>query len=203
MRKAKATRDRVLDAALKVFAERGFRGATTREIAAAAKVNEVTLFRHFKSKGALFSAALSERSPLIEVQHEVSLDLSEDIDEVLAGNMRTVLRILRANKHLFMVIFGDAWRQPKVRSLAAAVVTRRGIEFIASFLKRQMDDGRLRKMDPEVAARALMGMVQAYFLTNDILEDRRVDQAEDDRMVRGFVKIYLDGMRLESGGRER
>jgi AcrR family transcriptional regulator len=50
-------REKLLDAAMRVFAESGFRGATTRRIAEAAGVNEVTLFRHFKSKSALISEA--------------------------------------------------------------------------------------------------------------------------------------------------
>ena len=50
-------REKLLEAAMRVFAESGFRGATTRRIAEAAGVNEVTLFRHFKSKSALISEA--------------------------------------------------------------------------------------------------------------------------------------------------
>jgi len=55
------TRDHLLDAAAKVFAEHGFRGATTRLIAAAAAVNEVTLFRLFGSKDALLGEAIRTR----------------------------------------------------------------------------------------------------------------------------------------------
>lgn len=51
-------RDALLKAAIKVFAETGSRGATTRRIAQEADVNEVTLFRHFKSKDELLDAAL-------------------------------------------------------------------------------------------------------------------------------------------------
>ena len=47
------SRQKLLEAAMRVFAESGFRGATTRRIAEAAGVNEVTLFRQFKSKAAL------------------------------------------------------------------------------------------------------------------------------------------------------
>ncbi len=53
-------RDQILDAAARVYAEHGFRGATTRRIADAAGVNEVTLFRTFGSKSALIEAALRE-----------------------------------------------------------------------------------------------------------------------------------------------
>src|ERR1700719_3643853 len=53
-----ATRDRLLDAAAETFARDGIRGATTREIARKADLNEVTLFRHFKSKEQLLRAVL-------------------------------------------------------------------------------------------------------------------------------------------------
>ena len=51
------SRQKLLEAAMRVFAESGFRGATTRRIAEAAGVNEVTLFRQFKSKTALINEA--------------------------------------------------------------------------------------------------------------------------------------------------
>jgi AcrR family transcriptional regulator len=51
-------REALLEAAIKVYGEAGMRGATTRLIAEAANVNEVTLFRHFRTKGELMEAAL-------------------------------------------------------------------------------------------------------------------------------------------------
>jgi AcrR family transcriptional regulator len=52
---SRPTRERILDAGLRTFAEKGFTGATTKEISMKAGVNEVTLFRHFGSKEALFA----------------------------------------------------------------------------------------------------------------------------------------------------
>ena len=52
-------RDRILEAAKRVYAQHGFRGATTRLIAIEADVNEVTLFRTFGSKAALFEALMA------------------------------------------------------------------------------------------------------------------------------------------------
>jgi AcrR family transcriptional regulator len=54
------SRERILDAAARVYAKHGFRGATTRLIAAEADVNEITLFRTFGSKGALLEAVLEQ-----------------------------------------------------------------------------------------------------------------------------------------------
>ena len=49
---------KLLDAAARVYAETGFRGATTRRIAKEAGVNEITLFRHFGSKARLLHEAI-------------------------------------------------------------------------------------------------------------------------------------------------
>lgn len=59
------TKQQLIDAALRVYAEGGFRGATTRRIAEEAGVNEVTLFRLFGSKGALIEEALRSRATLV------------------------------------------------------------------------------------------------------------------------------------------
>lgn len=55
-----STRQRLLDAAARVFARDGLAGATTRSIAQEAGVNEVTLFRHFQSKERLMAAVVGE-----------------------------------------------------------------------------------------------------------------------------------------------
>ena len=52
------TREIILDAAARVYAQHGFRGSTTRRIADAAAVNEVTIFRYFGSKAALLQEAV-------------------------------------------------------------------------------------------------------------------------------------------------
>jgi AcrR family transcriptional regulator len=196
-------RERVLDAALQVFAEKGFSAATTRDIAKAADVNEVTLFRHFETKGALFAAVLSERSPLVEISKTVSFDIEGRIEDVVVGSVKTVLKVLRSNRHLFMVLIGDAWRQPNVRPVVGEQTFRRGLDFLMDFMEAQMDAGRLRRMDPEVPARALMGMVQSYFINNDLLEGRRPDAAKEEKLIRGFVSVFLDGARAEVGGGSR
>ena len=56
------TKQQLLDAAVRVYAEGGFRGATTRRIAEEAGVNEVTLFRLFGSKAALIDEAIRCRA---------------------------------------------------------------------------------------------------------------------------------------------
>ena len=195
-----STRDRILDAALQTFANQGFKGATTKEMARRAKVNEVTIFRLFKSKKALFAAVVTERSPVIPIVQSVSMEPRTSLEEMLRGNVRTVLSTLRKNKDLYMVMVGDAWRQPKLRSVAYEASVKRGITLVATMLQGLMDAGRVRRMDPEIAARALMGTVQFYFLTTDLMGDGAPKPEEEDRVIRGLVSIFLDGMKPGQGG---
>lgn len=60
-RSAGATRAQLLDAATKVFAERGYRAATVDEIVAEARLSKGTFYWHFPSKDDLFAALLDER----------------------------------------------------------------------------------------------------------------------------------------------
>jgi len=77
------TRNRILTAARTVFARAGFRGATTQEIAREAKVNEVTLFRHFKNKNLLYSAVIGR---CVDAQKEIlgqAIQSDARLEEVL------------------------------------------------------------------------------------------------------------------------
>ena len=69
-------REALIDAAIRVFSEAGLRGATTRRIAQEADVNEVTLFRHFKSKDDLITAALEQFATLAQVHPDIRQNLA-------------------------------------------------------------------------------------------------------------------------------
>ncbi|MBN1677438.1 MAG: TetR/AcrR family transcriptional regulator [Candidatus Thermoplasmatota archaeon] len=196
-RPAKPTRERILDAALECFAENGFSGSSTKEIARRAKVNEVTVFRLFKSKRALFLAVLGERSPVLSIKDRVGLEATGPLEDLLANNIRTVLGMLRSNRQIYFVVMADAWRQPKMRNIAYEEIVKKGIEFVALFMKGLMDAGKIRRMDPEVAARGLMGAVQFYFLTTEILGGGTPRPDEEERFIRGFVSIFMNGMKAE------
>lgn len=198
--KKKRARERILDSALVEFGRNGYSGATTRGIAAKAEVNEITVFRNFGSKKELFKSVLQERFPLEEIKRTVQTDVKMPIDELLSNNMKGVLKVLRNNKHMLMVIFSDVWKFPEMRKALYEIGFRRGIEFLSELMEAQMNAGRIRKMDPHIAARSIMGMIQGYFMINDILGGSEYDEKQEDRFIQGFVSIYLDGARGERGG---
>lgn len=104
-------RDRILDAAKKIYAQHGFRGATTRLIAIEAGVNEVTLFRTFGSKAALFEALMHghvSQSPI-----PLLPDNPVDPEREMAEWCASVLSHLRENSALIRTSFGEIEERPE------------------------------------------------------------------------------------------
>ena len=56
-----STRDKILETSIKLFAEKGFNGTTTKEIAEMADVNEALIFRHFSTKRELYGAIIEKK----------------------------------------------------------------------------------------------------------------------------------------------
>src|SRR5262245_36084658 len=81
-RRARETRERIVAAALEAFAERGFDGARTRDIAARAGVNQGLITYHFASKDALWKAAADHIFALLGQEFGRRLEALRDVEPV-------------------------------------------------------------------------------------------------------------------------
>ncbi|MEJ1973134.1 MAG: TetR/AcrR family transcriptional regulator [Lacunisphaera sp.] len=102
------TRDRLLEAAARVFAREGLTGATTRAIAEEAGVNEVTLFRHFQTKERLLAAVVQENfgSKLVPNQVEIPTPTA-DLRADLLALTRCYETLLTSNWPLVRAMLGE------------------------------------------------------------------------------------------------
>jgi AcrR family transcriptional regulator len=102
-------REQLLDAAAAVLRERGIMGATTREIARAAKVADGTLYNHFRTREALFIALFDRMLPLIKgVLDDLPLKVGQDdVAATLAETLVGVLGFFREAVPLFAAVISD------------------------------------------------------------------------------------------------
>ncbi|MDB6077685.1 MAG: transcriptional regulator, TetR family [Akkermansiaceae bacterium] len=104
----KSASERLLEAAMEVFAREGITRATTREIAKVAGVNEVTLFRNFQNKQGLLAAVLESSLLITEsLQKSPSLENGATLKEVLTYFARTDFDRKLKNITLMRVLVGD------------------------------------------------------------------------------------------------
>src|ERR1700756_735384 len=103
-------RQRILDAARRVYAQHGFRGATTRLIATEAGVNEVTLFRTFGSKSTLFECMMEWQA--VEPPMPRLPDHPVDPAVEMTAWCATVLRHMREHRAMLRKSFGELEDRP-------------------------------------------------------------------------------------------
>src|SRR4051794_21283871 len=108
-------RERILQAAARVYAQHGFRGATTRLIAIEAGVNEVSLFRTFGSKAALFEAMMQSHSASLPVPElpERPLDPQAELTPWCAS----LLAHMREWRSIIRKSFGELEERPEAANV--------------------------------------------------------------------------------------
>ena len=187
----------LLEVAREVFLERGIR-ATTLEVATRAGVSEGAVFHRFKSKEGLFSAAMDfdrEETPRQLLKAVAELDGLEPGDALLQLST-TLLDVGRVALPLMMM----SWSNPQL--CGATPFDKKKADFRAflksfgNYLERQMDRGRLRRMDAEVFARAFVGSLHHYSMTRILLENADEAVIPEGMFVRGLIDLFLNGAAL-------
>jgi AcrR family transcriptional regulator len=139
-----STRQRLLDAALLICARRGLRGSTTREIAEAAQVNEVTLFRQFGSKEKLL-AALVQRSVATQVEALSNADpLQNELRADLRGFASRFDRMLVESEPLVRAVIGESSRHPEEARQVISEAARPLRERLGHYIAEAQASGAVR-----------------------------------------------------------
>ena len=108
-RQREATRERILEAAVEAFAEKGFLGASTREIARRAGTNQGLITYHFRSKDELWRAAADDIFERLGGQLAEHLDAVEPADprERARDAIRQYVRFAAAHPELFRIMVDE------------------------------------------------------------------------------------------------
>jgi len=183
-----ATKDRILNAALELFAEKGYSAVSTKAIARAAAVNEVTLFRSFGSKRNLylgvyrrFSVKVDKETILRDITYDLERDLVH-IDRSFAAIYNDTSKVVRMSlkdvREEFKEIDDDLKRQ--IDSISAT---------FALYFKEQKKRGKIEK-DPDQLARLFTGIFYGYALY--LSKQNALDQLERD--VLELTSIFVHGL---------
>lgn len=181
------TREQILRAARDIYAQFGFRGATTRRIADAAGVNEVTVFRHFGSKDALLIEALR----LSDIEEEAGKlpntpgDPGRELTEWASFHFEKLRRL----RSMIRTCMGELEERPEFAE-CARTGPHRLFEDLCRYLAALRDEGRVdAEADVEVAAAMLMGALFHDAMARDVDPDRFPSPIED--APRRYVEMTM------------
>jgi AcrR family transcriptional regulator len=159
------TQKRILQAATQLFTEVGYQRATTRLIAEAAGVNEVTLFRHFGNKKALLMACVDAHNAAgftATFESELSGVYATDIQRMAQRQIDD----MRANVEMLRMLLCEARNLPELRQILLAG-SRSNQERLSRYFQTQIESGNIR---PELLAEALSIAFDSLFSSSILFE---------------------------------
>ncbi len=190
---AEERREQILQTALDVFAEKGFSGARTKEIASRASISETLIYKHFNTKEELYTAAVAHLFKGHPMHEEMREPLGRGDDEALLYSIALHMiihssedpRIVRL--HLYQML--DEPPGPfKTHNEEGDVVN-----LLADYVKRRMDDGDFIQGDPVFVAKlfhytVFMAVVDRFF---PLVEGKL--EMDDQTLARELVQCFLNG----------
>jgi AcrR family transcriptional regulator len=189
------TKERLLEATFKLISEKGYLGATTREIAHRAGVTELTLFRHFGSKERLFEEVLKRYTFLPKLKGLLPELKDMSYNESLFVLGERFIDTLKERKSLIKIMFSEINLYPeKIKDIYSNFIDE-VIKTLAGYFKSLQKDGIIRQFPAEIAARAFLGMIFSYFLSEEILLNRTLNNKEIKIVLKEFIDIFICGVR--------
>ena len=190
-----STRQRLIDAALELFASQGVTETTTRQIAELAQVNEVTLFRHFRNKHGLLLAVIEDSAVFTALGESLleQADRASSIDEALKDYARGRLQALERVPEFVRSVVGEAGQYPAANRQALGRGITQANRYVAEYLATVMARGQLHShFPPEKLASLLNGMLLGYVVIEFTSEFHELwDDRED--FLDNLVDLFLHG----------
>ena len=191
-------RQQIIRGALDAFAAKGFDSASNKDIAEAAKIGSPGLIYHyFRDKVDLLHQVILEQMPLIKIMDSAEAMMDQPPEVALPELARKLLGAIHQwpTVAIARVVIAESMHNKRVASMVSDIGPGRGLRILATYMERQMDAGRLRRMNPHIAARMLVGPIIAYALTNFIFEQPEIQTVTPDEMARQTIEGFLRAMR--------
>lgn len=191
-------RGQILEAAFEEFAAKGYKGATIKSIAGAAGLQSPALiYWYFPDKEALFDEVLESRAPILQAVADLTPMMELPPEKVLRRLGEAYLAFDKSNTQMMQLVLGEAIRRPDVAEKFIKGGPRRVLEFLKTYLERQVELGRLRPHDVRSSARAFIGMLIPQVAGKILLPALQSDGLTDDEHLQTTLNIFLDGLRPE------
>lgn len=190
--------ERILTAAAGAFSRCGFKGTKTKDIAAAADVNEALLFRHYPSKEKLYAAAL---------QHTLARKSERFLPEL---EKIAVLPLKAALGSLARLFVRESRRYPELmRMLMFSGLESHGLarqflgrslpffEWVQGFFAERVRVGELAKNDPGLLARMFISILCQYVMNVEIIRAANYYGRSERAVLKFFIDVFVDGTKKE------
>ncbi|MFD7523745.1 TetR/AcrR family transcriptional regulator [Paenibacillus chitinolyticus] len=186
--------DKLLLAAIDLIADRGYKCVTTKEIAAAAGLSEMTLFRHFGSKQNLLETAFDRFHYAGEMQKLFAEKLVWELETDLLLISRTYHDIMNRNRKMLQISLKESGSLPGFREKTQRH-PRQLKEFLTGYFVKMAERGKMISTNPELQAVSFMWMNYGAFMNNrDGWGEGTFAEIPLDDFIRESVKVFTKAL---------
>jgi AcrR family transcriptional regulator len=197
-----ARRQAIVEAAARVFAEKGFNGATNRDIAREAGISAGLIYWYFESKQDLFIAAVREMYPLRNLNLPGDELIALPLDAVLTRLSTEMLGIMTHPDSLRLIRLGlsEVLQFPEVGRSFGQLIGATVIEGLATHLDARVRAGTVAPVDTRLAAQAFCGTLVSWVLRKYIYQSPDLADANDQTMIATTCRIFAAGLATGTEG---
>jgi AcrR family transcriptional regulator len=189
----------ILEVAVTLFSQKGFRGTTTKEIAQAAGVSEAMVFRHFATKQELYSAILDHKacaSGRFDPAEMAADPIARQDDRAVFESLALGALTHHENDPQFQrLLLHSALEKHELAQMFFDQIVRHVYDFLGSYIRERQRDGAFIEIDPAIVVRCFIGMVMHHSLNNNLWDpDRRLLNISNESAAKLFTDILLKGI---------
>jgi len=194
-----ARREQILEAATRVFADKGFSRATTREVAREAGISEGTIYNYFEDKGALLMAIMDVLNETERRAEDFDVGLARDFEDFFGEYLHHRMVVIWENREIFRVIMSEMLINARLRERYMREVVEPTMNMGEENFRALAKQGKVRATDVPLAMRAVAGAVLGLLVLG-LLGDEEVDARWDE--VSGVLSgLLVHGLETTGGAR--
>jgi AcrR family transcriptional regulator len=189
----RATSERIVDAGLRLFADKGFQGTTVGDIERSVGFTPRAgaMYKHFPSKEAVLEAAFERHVAELDSLHSaIELMPLGDLRAELTLLARWGLQMLARERDLRRIVIAEGDRFPKLKRRFRERIVDRAYAEVTAFVRLKMDSGELPDGDAEALSVLMVGALLGYSLEQDVF-GRPPAEVDEDRLAAALVDACM------------
>lgn len=190
--------EQIIQGAMRIFAAKGFRGTTTREIAQSLGISEALMFKYFPSKAALYRAIIKKRTDRAEeMLFPQGVIQAKDDHKVFQAIATNLIKRNSEDPTFMRLLHFSALEGHELARLFFTNHAQKKIQLLARYIEQRIKEGVFRQVSPELAAQGFMGMIIHYVQARELFGLKHWRRFSPAEVIETFVQIFLKGLGVE------
>ncbi|PKR86549.1 TetR/AcrR family transcriptional regulator [Heyndrickxia camelliae] len=186
------TADKILSSTIDLMSEKGYNAVTIKEIAAAASVSEMTVFRTFGSKKAILDAVIDNYLFSAPIEQTIQKNIKYELEEDLLMISELYHDVLGRNKKIYLISIMERKTMPEIH-LSLHNKALKFLSIVTEYFRIMQQKGKVIKGNPEVQAMTLMKFNYGKFVSGVLLEGIAPSFPDDN--LKDSIAVIAKGLR--------